>query len=35
MTEAADTLEIAFTVNGETLRRRVPVRQHLVDFLRL
>ena len=35
MTEPAETMEIALTVNGETVRRRVPVRQHLVDFLRL
>jgi carbon-monoxide dehydrogenase small subunit len=35
MTEPVETLEIALTVNGEAVRRRVPVRQHLVDFLRL
>ncbi|MGE5146112.1 MAG: (2Fe-2S)-binding protein [Candidatus Eiseniibacteriota bacterium] len=35
MTEAVETMEIALTVNGETVRRRVDVRQHLVDFLRL
>ena len=34
MTEPAETLEIALTVNGQPVRRRVPVRQHLVDFLR-
>jgi carbon-monoxide dehydrogenase small subunit len=30
-----ETAEITLTVNGERLTRRVPVRQHLVDFLRL
>jgi carbon-monoxide dehydrogenase small subunit len=30
-----DTAEITLTVNGERVTRRVPVRQHLVDFLRL
>jgi aerobic-type carbon monoxide dehydrogenase small subunit (CoxS/CutS family) len=30
-----ETQEITLTVNGEKLTRRVPVRQHLVDFLRL
>ena len=35
MTEAAESMEISLTVNGEAVRRRVPVRQHLVDFLRL
>ena len=29
-----ETQEITLTVNGERLTRRVPVRQHLVDFLR-
>jgi carbon-monoxide dehydrogenase small subunit len=29
-----ETLAIALTVNGERLSRTVPVRQHLVDFLR-
>ena len=28
------TLEISLTVNGEQVTRSVPVRQHLVDFLR-
>ena len=27
--------EITLTVNGERLTRRVPVRQHIVDFLRM
>ena len=35
MTEAVEVMEISLTVNGEAVRRRVPVRQHLVDFLRL
>ena len=35
MTDTAETMEIVLTVNGETVRRRVDVRQHLVDFLRL
>jgi carbon-monoxide dehydrogenase small subunit len=35
VSEPAETVEIALTVNGEAVRRRVPVRQHLVDFLRL
>jgi carbon-monoxide dehydrogenase small subunit len=30
-----DTMAVAFTVNGESVSRAVPVRQHLVDFLRL
>lgn len=30
-----ETLAITLTVNGERLTRLVPVRQHLVDFLRL
>ncbi len=30
-----ETLEISLTVNGEHITRSVPVRQHLVDFLRL
>ncbi len=30
-----ETLEITLTVNGERITRRVPVRQHLVDFLRM
>jgi carbon-monoxide dehydrogenase small subunit len=30
-----ETLQIALTVNGEEVTRTVPVRQHLVDFLRL
>jgi len=29
-----DTAQIALTVNGEHVTRTVPVRQHLVDFLR-
>ena len=29
-----DTMQIALTVNGEAVTRTVPVRQHLVDFLR-
>jgi carbon-monoxide dehydrogenase small subunit len=33
MTE--EMLQIALTVNGEHMTRTVPVRQHLVDFLRL
>jgi carbon-monoxide dehydrogenase small subunit len=33
MTE--ETRQIALTVNGEAVSRTVPVRQHLVDFLRL
>ncbi len=32
MSEA--TLEISLTVNGEQVTKTVPVRQHLVDFLR-
>jgi aerobic carbon-monoxide dehydrogenase small subunit len=35
MTDGAQTMEIEVTVNGQAVRRRVPVRQHLVDFLRL
>jgi aerobic carbon-monoxide dehydrogenase small subunit len=35
MTDAVETMEISLTVNGEAVRRRVTVRQHLVDFLRL
>jgi carbon-monoxide dehydrogenase small subunit len=35
VTDPADTLEIVLTVNGEPVRRRMLVRQHLVDFLRL
>jgi carbon-monoxide dehydrogenase small subunit len=30
-----DTMAVALTVNGERIARTVPVRQHLVDFLRL
>jgi carbon-monoxide dehydrogenase small subunit len=30
-----ETLQIALTVNGEQVTRTVPVRQHLVDFLRM
>jgi carbon-monoxide dehydrogenase small subunit len=33
MTE--ETTEISLTVNGEQVTRTVPVRRHLVDFLRL
>ncbi len=29
-----ETLEISLTVNGEPITKTVPVRQHLVDFLR-
>ena len=29
-----ETLEISLTVNGEAITKTVPVRQHLVDFLR-
>lgn len=29
-----DVLEITLTVNGKQVSRRVPVRQHLTDFLR-
>ena len=29
-----ETLEISLTVNGEQVTKTVPVRQHLVDFLR-
>ncbi len=29
-----ETLTITLTVNGQTVTRAVPVRQHLVDFLR-
>ena len=34
LTEPADTLEVAFEVNGEMVRQRVAVRRHLADFLR-
>ena len=30
-----ETLRITLTVNGEGISRTVPVRQHLVDFLRI
>ncbi len=30
-----DSVEITLDVNGETVTRTVPVRRHLVDFLRL
>ncbi len=30
-----ERLDISLTVNGEAIEARVPVRQHLVDFLRL
>src|SRR4029453_9165136 len=29
-----ETMSISLTVNGEKVSRSVPVRQHLVDFLR-
>ena len=29
-----ERLEISLTVNGEPITKTVPVRQHLVDFLR-
>ena len=29
-----ETLEISLTVNGEPIAKTIPVRQHLVDFLR-
>jgi aerobic-type carbon monoxide dehydrogenase small subunit (CoxS/CutS family) len=29
-----ETAQISLTVNGEAIARTVPVRQHLVDFLR-
>jgi carbon-monoxide dehydrogenase small subunit len=32
---AEETKPIALTVNGEPVARTVPVRQHLVDFLRI
>jgi aerobic-type carbon monoxide dehydrogenase small subunit (CoxS/CutS family) len=32
---AEETRQIALTVNGERVSRTVPVRQHLVDFLRI
>ena len=31
----SETREITLTLNGARLRRRVPVRQHLADFLRI
>ena len=34
MSQSADTLAISLTVNGEAVQAQVPVRQHLVDFLR-
>ena len=34
-TVAEDTQPITLTVNGEPVSRTVPVRQHLVDFLRV
>jgi aerobic carbon-monoxide dehydrogenase small subunit len=30
-----ETQQVSLCVNGERIKRRVPVRQHLVDFLRL
>ncbi|MGB7543221.1 MAG: (2Fe-2S)-binding protein [Burkholderiales bacterium] len=35
MTDVAESVEIALTVNGERVRRSVGVRQSLADFLRL
>ena len=35
MTEVVEVMDIRVVVNGEIVRRNVPVRQHLVDFLRL
>ena len=35
MSAHEETQEITLTVNGERLTRRVPVRQHIVDFLRM
>jgi len=35
MTEGVEHARVRMTVNGEEVRREVPVRQHLVDFLRL
>ena len=32
---AEETLRVTMTVNGEPVSRDVPVRQHLVDFLRM
>ena len=29
------SMEISLTVNGEKITKTVPVRQHLVDFLRI
>ena len=34
MSAPTDTLAISLTVNGEAVQAQVPVRQHLVDFLR-
>jgi len=34
MTAAAETIEIALTVNGERVKRPVPARLNLADFLR-
>jgi len=34
MTALSQTVEIALTVNGEAVRRRIPARMHLIDFLR-
>ena len=34
MSQPADTLAISLTVNGEAVQAQVPVRQHLVEFLR-
>jgi aerobic-type carbon monoxide dehydrogenase small subunit (CoxS/CutS family) len=30
-----ETLDVTMTINGERVTRSVPVRQHLVDFLRM
>jgi carbon-monoxide dehydrogenase small subunit len=34
MSQDEETLQVTLTVNGERVTRTVPVRQHLVDFLR-
>ena len=35
MSAAAETIEISLTVNGEKVKRAVPVRLNLADFLRI
>jgi carbon-monoxide dehydrogenase small subunit len=35
MNEAMETVEISVTVNGESVRRAVPARMSLADFLRI